>query len=92
MAMKHWISLVNVPEVDQYVDDPQVRHRGSVIAVDDPRLGKVRMQNVLFKMSETPGSVRHTGRPIGADTDEILAEAGLSADEICDLRDRQVVS
>jgi formyl-CoA transferase len=86
------VALAPVYEVDQYLDDPQVRHRGSVVTVDDPQIGQMRMQNVLFQMSETPGSVSHTGRPIGADTDEILAEAGLTIEEITELRSRKVTS
>ena len=37
-------------------------------------------------MSSTPGSVRWTGRSHGADTDEVLTELGLSADDIARLR------
>ena len=49
-------------------------HRGR-----DPELGPLRMQNVLFRLSETPGAIRWAGRPHGADTDEILAELGLGS-------------
>ena len=34
------------------------------------------MQNVLFRLSETPGAIRTAGPP-AADTDEVLTELGL---------------
>jgi crotonobetainyl-CoA:carnitine CoA-transferase CaiB-like acyl-CoA transferase len=44
------------------------------------------MQNVLFRLSATPGAIRWTGRPHGADTEEVLTELGMSAPEITALR------
>lgn len=55
------------------VADPHVRDRGVLVEVDG-----VLMQAPVARMSRTPGVVRHAGRPLGADTDEILAELGLS--------------
>jgi crotonobetainyl-CoA:carnitine CoA-transferase CaiB-like acyl-CoA transferase len=52
----------------------------------------MKMLNVLFRMSDTPGSVRHTGRALGADTDEVLGELGLGADRIAELRELKVLS
>ena len=46
-----------------------------VTTVDDPELGPLRMQNVLFRLSDTPGAIRWTGRPHGADTDEICCRS-----------------
>ena len=55
----------------------QLEAIGTIATVEDPDLGPVRMQNVLFRMSETPGTIRHTGRAHGADTEEVLARARL---------------
>ena len=49
--------------------DPHVQARGALIEVDG-----VTMQGLVAKLSRTPGEVRHAGRPLGADTDEVLAE------------------
>jgi crotonobetainyl-CoA:carnitine CoA-transferase CaiB-like acyl-CoA transferase len=54
--------------------DPQYQALDSITTVDDPDLGPVRMQNVLYRLSETPGGIRWTGRRHGADTREVLAE------------------
>ncbi|NYD43210.1 CaiB/BaiF CoA transferase family protein [Nocardioides panaciterrulae] len=71
--------------------DPQYQARGTALTVEDADLGPLVMQNVLFRLSETPGEVRWTGRHPGADTDEVLAEAGLSAAEIARLREAGAV-
>jgi crotonobetainyl-CoA:carnitine CoA-transferase CaiB-like acyl-CoA transferase len=37
-------------------------------------VGGVAMQNLVARLSKTPGAIRHPGRPVGADTDAVLAE------------------
>ena len=69
------------------MSDPQYVARGTALTVDDPDLGPLVMQNVLFRLSATPGQVRWSGRGHGADTDEVLGELGLSSDEIVRLRE-----
>lgn len=71
--------------------DPQVQAIGMVTTVDDDDLGPVRMQNVMWRMADSPGSIRHTGRAHGADTDDILTEIGLSHVAIATLRAAGVV-
>ena len=86
------VALAPIYDAEQYAEDPQVQAREAVIGVDDPDLGPIRMQNVLFALSATPGGVRHTGRALGADTDEVLGEVGVSAGRLADLRARSVVA
>ena len=86
------VAVAPVYDVAQYASDPQVQAREAITAVDDPDLGPVRMQNVLFGLSATPGTIRHTGRDLGADTDEVLKEVGLSLEQIEDLRAKKVVA
>lgn len=66
--------------------DPQYRALDTITTVDDPELGPLRMQNVLFRLSATPGAIRWAGRPHGADTDSVLTELGLSGPDIETLR------
>ena len=56
--------------------DPQLAALGSIATVDDP-LGPLKMPNVVSRLSETPGEIRHAGRAHGADTDAVLAELGV---------------
>jgi crotonobetainyl-CoA:carnitine CoA-transferase CaiB-like acyl-CoA transferase len=80
-----------VYDVRGVMADPQYDAIGTVLTVDDDELGPVKMQNVLFRLSETPGTIRWAGRPHGADTAEVLAELGVSADERTKLREMGVI-
>ena len=70
---------------------PQVQALDMITTVDDPALGPMRVQNVVWRMGRTPGRIRSTGRRLGEDTDEVLADAGLSESEVAALRERGVV-
>ncbi|WP_030204812.1 CaiB/BaiF CoA-transferase family protein [Streptomyces sp. NRRL S-87] len=80
-------AVAPVYDVRDVMADPQFAALDTVTEVQDPELGPIRMQNVLFRLSETPGGIRWAGRPHGADTDAVLAELGLSAPEIAALRE-----
>jgi len=84
-------ALARVYDVSDVVTDAQYAALGSIATVEDPALGPVRMPNVMFRLSGTPGSIRHSGRPHGHDTDEVLREVGLTAEQIAALRERGVV-
>ncbi|MEG8276056.1 CaiB/BaiF CoA transferase family protein [Streptomyces sp. AHA2] len=73
-------------DVRDVMADPQYQALGTVTTVDDPELGPLRMQNVLFRLSATPGAIRWAGRPHGADTDEVLTELGLTPADLTALR------
>ena len=49
--------------------DPHVAERGAIVEVDG-----VRMQGLVARFSVTPGHIRYAGRPLGADTEAVLAE------------------
>ncbi|QXE39441.1 CoA transferase [Streptomyces sp. GMY02] len=79
-------AVAPVYDIRDIMDDPQYRALDTITEVPDPELGPLRMQNVLFRLSETPGAVRWAGRPHGADTGAVLTELGLSPAEIAALR------
>ncbi|MGV9274201.1 CaiB/BaiF CoA transferase family protein [Streptomyces griseosporeus] len=79
-------AIAPVQDVRDVVADPQYRALGTVATVDDPDLGPLRMQNVLFRLSDTPGAIRWAGRAHGADTEAVLAELGLTAADVAALR------
>jgi crotonobetainyl-CoA:carnitine CoA-transferase CaiB-like acyl-CoA transferase len=74
------------------VEDPHVRAIGMITEVPDADLGMVKMHNVMWRMPATPGRIRFTGRPLGADTDTLLGDLGLDTAAIADLRARRVVA
>lgn len=72
--------------------DPHIKSTDMFATVEDPDFSAVKMQNVLFRMSATPGRIRHTGRALGADTDEILTGLGLTRQRIDELKEGGVVA
>ncbi|GAA4492994.1 CoA transferase [Actinoallomurus oryzae] len=66
--------IAPVYETDQIVRDPQYLARETVVSVPDADLGRIRMQNVIPKLSRTPGRIRRTGpAEVDADRDAVLA-------------------
>jgi len=78
-----------IPEV---LSSPEYAALDAIVEVPDEQLGAVRMQNVAFRMSRSAGAVRHAGRPVGADNEQVYAELlGLPPEEISLLRDAHVI-
>ncbi|MEO6019680.1 MAG: CoA transferase [Knoellia sp.] len=75
------------------IEDPHFRETGMITEVPDDDLGSLRMHNVMWRMSRTPGSIRHTGRALGADTEVILIdELGMDTSEVEALRTQGVIA
>ena len=49
------------------------------------------MQNVLYRLSDTPGEIKWTGRKKGADNAAVFAELGLTDDQIAGLVEHGIV-
>jgi crotonobetainyl-CoA:carnitine CoA-transferase CaiB-like acyl-CoA transferase len=84
-------AIAPIYDVRDIVADPQYAALGSIATVDDDELGALRMQNQLFRLSETPGTIRWPGRPHGQDTDALLASLGLTGEQIAALRAERVI-
>lgn len=80
-------AVAPIQDVRDVMTDPQYAALDTITTVDDPELGLLRMQNVLFRLSATPGTIRWAGRPHGADTDEILTDLGLTPADLAALRE-----
>ncbi|MDQ0931684.1 CaiB/BaiF CoA transferase family protein [Streptomyces turgidiscabies] len=79
-------AVAPIQDVREVMTDPQYQALGTITTVDDPDLGPIRMQNVLFRLSATPGAIRWAGRAHGADTTTVLTELGLTTPDIDALR------
>ena len=68
-------AVAPVYDVAQIFEDPQFIARENVVSVPDEELGgAVRMQNVVGKLSRTPGRIRWAGPRLGEHNREVLID------------------
>jgi len=85
-------ALAPVYDMEQLMEDPHVVERQTVITIEDEDLGPLKMQNLFFRMSGTPGAIRHGGRRLGQDTEEVMAELiDLDGEQLTALKDKGVL-
>lgn len=74
------------------VEDPHYEARGNVVWTEDPEIGPFPMQNVVPRLTETPGKVRWTGPALGQHNDEVYGEVlGLGGEDLNGLRERGTI-
>jgi crotonobetainyl-CoA:carnitine CoA-transferase CaiB-like acyl-CoA transferase len=72
--------------------DPYFRERELLVEVEDEAHGTSTVPGVVPKLTGTPGSIRRAARwELGADTDEVLEEAGIDAGQREKLRSDGVI-
>ncbi len=72
--------------------DPHFEARDAIVQVPDATFGQLRMQNVVPKMSATPGSIRWTGPALGEHNAEVLGDLlGLDETQRAALIERGIV-
>jgi formyl-CoA transferase len=75
--------IAPVYTVDQIVEDEHYLARETVITVPDDDLGSVQMQNVVPRLSVTPGLIRHPGATnIDRDREAVLEKLRLARDRV----------
>ena len=78
---------------DQMLNDPQFVARNAIHWEEHPTLGRIPMQNVFPKLSETPGVVRRPAPDaVGQHSDEILLSIlGFDSEGLAQLRSDAVI-
>jgi formyl-CoA transferase len=81
-----------VLELDQVLEDPQVKAREMLRYVDHPGAAKpVPLADTAVRLSATPGGIRQRTAALGEHSDEVLREIGFGEEEIGRLRKAEVV-
>ena len=81
-----------VMDLQQVLDDPQVKARELLKYVEHPGAAKpVPLADTAVRLSATPGGIRRRAAALGEHTDEVLREIGYSEEAIAALRAGEVV-
>jgi formyl-CoA transferase len=71
--------------------DEQYQALETIATVEDEVLGPIRMPNVTFRLSRTPGRIQWAGPKRGAHNDEVYEALGLSEDRQAELKARGAI-
>ncbi len=88
---KHGVPAGPMYFIDELFDHPQAAANNLVADVEHELLGHMRMVGPAFQMSETPLEVQGASPVLGGATDEVLGEAGFSAEKIAAMRERGAI-
>ncbi|NPC58746.1 CaiB/BaiF CoA transferase family protein [Caenimonas soli] len=80
-----------INRMDEVFADPQVKHLRVAQPLVHQTMGPIEVVGQPFELSRTPAQMRSPAPLRGEHTDEVLAEAGYSSDEIAEFRAGGVV-
>ncbi len=90
LGLDLWVAkIIDQKEVE---NDPQVIHNNTFVEVEHPKAGKVKVTNVPFTMSETPGQIKRPSPMIGEHGADILEEIGYDKEAIESLISENIIS
>lgn len=81
-----------INDIEEVVNDPQVKARDMIVEVEHPKAGKVKMAGIPIKMSKSQGEIKSPAPDLGEHTSEVLENLlGYTKEEIVKLRDMGVL-
>ncbi len=81
-----------INNIEQVVNDPQVKAREMIVEVEHPKAGKVKMAGIPIKMSESQGKIVKPSPELGEHTYEVLEKLlGYTNEDILELEDLGVL-
>ncbi len=81
-----------VYNVKDMFEDEHFRARGNIATVTDLELGQMKMHGIFPVFTETPGTMLHSGLPLGHNNREIYCgRLGLSEEELDSLKRENVI-
>ena len=80
-----------INSIDEVFADPQVKHLRMARAVDSPALGRIELVGQPLTLTRTPSAIETPAPERGEHADEVLSEFGYTAEEIAELRRRNVI-
>ncbi len=94
-----WIDLLNkagipcgeINTIDKVFESPQIKHLGMAKDIVSQERGPTQLVGQPVILSRTDSAIKHPPPKLSQHTDEVLAEAGYTAEEIKAFRDEGVV-
>ena len=85
-------AIAPVYSIADIFKDPHYAARETITTVEHPKLGPLKMPNVIPKMGATPGRIKHPGAELGEHNNEIFCdELGVPKTELAELQERGVL-
>lgn len=92
LMVEHDVVGSRIYSAEDIMNDKTYAEREDIITVADPDLGEVRMQGVVPKLHQRPGTVWRVGPKLGEDNALVYGEwLGLSADRLAELERARVI-
>lgn len=83
---EHEGAIAPIYSIEDIFRDPQYAARDTITTVQHPKLGPIRMQNVIPRLMLTPGRIKHPGAELREhNRDVFIGELGVSEDEFAEL-------
>jgi formyl-CoA transferase len=88
----HGVPAGRIFRAADMLDDPHFVARQAIVSVPHARFDDLRMQNVVPRLSDTPGAVRWAGPELGEHNDEIYGGLlGLDEETLTALRSDEII-
>jgi crotonobetainyl-CoA:carnitine CoA-transferase CaiB-like acyl-CoA transferase len=92
LGEKHGFAAARVATAEDRYRDEHLRARGTVWEYEDPLYGPMVEHGPAPKLSETPGRIRWSAKPVGWHNEEILVRLlGLTPSRIREMESRKVI-
>ncbi len=89
---RHGVPAGQIYRAPEMLEDPHFAAREAIVEVPHPQFGKIRMQNVVPKLSATPGGIRAPSPALGEHNDAIYLDfLGLPRERYAALKAARVI-
>jgi formyl-CoA transferase len=89
---RHGVPSGRIYRAPEMLDDEHFKARAAIVSVPHPDFGELRMQNVVPKLSATPGGIRSPSPQLGEHNDATyLGLLGLKAERYAELKKMKVI-
>ena len=92
LGKQHGFGICAIKNAEDACTETHYEERGEVQQIHDPWYGRMKIQGPVPLMSETPGYIEFTGKPMGWDTEDVLRQfCGLTSERIIELERQHVI-